>query len=173
DHCALLQRGGIRARQPDAQLGRDLDVDQAGHPARPEQRALTARFPDHAGVDDRARFDGLEGIDLDPGRDVAVRLDHALVADDRAFLDPGLAHHVGVLADDAASQVDAAAEVDVVVHDGPVQERAFLDDHVAADDRELAQLGPGLYLGVIADAEWTAQHRVLVHLGALGDPDAG
>jgi hypothetical protein len=170
---ALLQRRGVGARQPDTQLGRDLDVDQAGHAAWPEQSALTARFPDHAGVDDRARLDGLEGIDLHPGGDVAVRLDDALVADDRAFLYPRLAHHVGVLPDDAAPQVDAAAEVDVVVHDRPVQERAFLDDHVAAHDRELAQLGSGLNLCVVADAERAAQHGVRVHLSSLGDPDAG
>src|SRR5215469_5216669 len=139
---------------------------------RTEQRALAARLPDHAGVHDRAGLDGLERVDLHAGRHVAVRLDHALVPDDRALLDPGLAHHVGVLADHATAERGAAAYVHVVMHDGPVQERAFLDDDVAADDGELPQLRPGLDLGVVADAERPRQHRLRIDLRAVGDPDA-
>ena len=173
DHRPLPQRGRVGAGQPDAQLGRDFDVDQAGHAARAEQGALAAGFPDDAGVDHRARLDGLERVDLDPGGQVGLRLDHALVADHRAFLDPGGRHHVGVLADDAAAQGDPLPDVDVVVHHRPVQERAFLDHHVAAQHGELAQFGARLHLGVVADADRPGQHRLRVHLGALGHPYPG
>src|ERR1019366_3832095 len=134
----------------DAEFRGYLDVDQAGHTARPEQGALAAGFPDDAVVHHRAGLDGLEGVDLPPGGEVGLGLDHALVPDDGGLLDPGRAHHVGVLADHAAAQGDTLADVDVVMHHGTVQERAFLDHHVAADHSELTQLRAGLDLRVVS-----------------------
>src|SRR5690606_6192396 len=86
DRGALLQRRGVGAGEPHRQLRRDLHVDQPGHAARAEEVALPARLPDHAGVDDRAGLDRLERVDLHAAGDVRLRLDHALVADDRALL---------------------------------------------------------------------------------------
>src|SRR5690606_36026190 len=141
DHgVALLQGGGVRARQPYAQLGGDLDVHQPGDAARAEEAALPAGLPDHAGVDDRPGLDRLERVDLHPGGDVGLRLDDALVADDHVLLDPGPGHDVGVLADHAAAQVPAGADVDVVVDHGAVEEGALLDHHVAAEHGVLPQL---------------------------------
>ena len=71
-----------------------------------------------------------------------------------------------------AAQVGLRADEDVVVDDRAVQERAGLHDDVAAEHRELAQLGAGLDLGVVADVQRPTQDRVGVHVGALGDPDA-
>src|SRR5690606_6360792 len=170
DHRPLLQGGGVRAGQPDRQFGGDLDVDQAGHAAGPEQRALPAGLPDDVGVDDRAGLDGLEGVDLDVVGEVRLGLDDAFLADDGALFDPGARHDVGVLADDAAAQVGAGADVDVVVHHGAVQERLGADHRVAAQHGVLAQFGAGLDLGVVADVERALEHRLRVDLGALGHP---
>ena len=173
DGGALAQHGGVGAGQAHGQLRGDLHVDQSGHAARAaEQGALSPGFPDHAGVDHRAGLDGLERVDLHPGGQVGLRLDHALVPDDGALLDPGQPHHVAVLADHAPAQGDALADVDVVVHHGAVQERALLDHHVAADHGVFAQVRAGLDLGVVADAQRAGEHRVGIDLGALGDPDA-
>ena len=170
DDVTLLQRGRIRRSQADGEFGRDLDVDEAGDSARPEEVALPARLPDHAGVDERAGFDRLERIDLHPGRDVGLFLDDALVADDGALFDPRGAHDVGVLADDATAQVRLRPDEDVVVHDRAMQERAALHDDVAAEHRVLAQLGAAFDLGVVADVERAFQDRFGVDLGALARP---
>src|SRR4030095_9155243 len=102
---AVARRVGAGARQRHRQLRSDLDVDYAGHPGRAEQAGLAPRLPYHAGVDHRAGFDRLERVDLDPAGDERLLLDQALVADDRALIDPGRPHHVRVLAYDAAAQV--------------------------------------------------------------------
>ena len=172
DRRALLQRGRVGGGQPDGQLGGDLDVDEPGHAALAEQRPLAARLPDHRGVDDRARLDGLERVDLHPGGDVRLGLDHALVADDRGLLDPRPPHHVGVLADHAAAQRGALADEHPVVHHRAVDEGALLDHHVGADHAVLAQVRARLDLRVLADDERPLEHRVRVDLGALGDPHA-
>src|SRR5690606_43111 len=148
DVLALAQGRGVRAGQADAELGRDLDVDQPADAARAEQVALAARLPDDAGVDDGPGLYGLERVDLDPARHVRLGLDDALVADDRVLLYAGAAHDVGGLADHAAAQVGAGAQVDVVVHDRAVQEGALAHHRVVAEHRVLAQLGAGLDLGV-------------------------
>ena len=144
-----------------------------GHAARSEQRALAPRLEDDVGVDDRTGLHGLEGVDLDVGRDHGLLTDDALVADDRALLDPRRAHDVGVLADHAGTQVGLRADEDVVVHDRPMQEGAVLHDHVAAEDAELPQLRAGLDLRVVADVQRATQHRLGVHVGALPHPDSG
>ena len=172
DGGALAQHGGVGAGQAHRQLGGDLHVDQAGHAARAEQGPLAPGLPDHAGVHYGAGLDGLERVDLHRGGQVGLGLDHALVPDDRALLDPGEPHDVGVLADHAAPQGDALADVDVVVHHGAVQEGALLDHDVAADHGVLAQVRAGLDLGVVADAQRAGEHRLRVDLGALADPDA-
>ena len=63
-------------------------------------------------------------------------------------------------------------DVDVVVHDGPVEKGAALDDDVGADDGVLADLRVRFDLRVVADVERPAQHRVRMDLGAFGDPHA-
>jgi hypothetical protein len=110
---------------------------------------------------------------LTPGGQVGLGLDHALVAHHGRLLDPRQPHDVGVLADHAAAQGRALAHVDVVVHHRPVQERAFLDHHVAADDGVLTYVRAGFDLGVIADAQRSGQHRLGIDLGTLGHPDPG
>ena len=170
---ALAQHGGVGAGQAHRQLGGDLHVDQTGHAPRAEQGALAPGFPDHAVVHHRAGLDGLERVDLHLGGQVGLGLDDALVPDDRALLDPGQPHDVGVLPDHAAAQGDALADVDVVVHHRAVHEGALLDHHVAADHGVLAQVRARLDLGVVPDAQRAGEDRVRVDLGALGDPDAG
>src|SRR5690606_35629722 len=116
---------------------------------------------------------GLERVDLDPARHVRLGLDDALVADDRVLLYAGAAHDVGGLADHAAAQVGAGAQVDVVVHDRAVQEGALAHHRVVAEHRVLAQLGAGLDLGVLADEQRPLEHRVRLDRGGAGHPDAG
>src|ERR1019366_6003084 len=156
---------------PHGEFGRDLDVNEPRDSAGPEQVSLTAGFPDHARIHEGAGFDGLERIDLHAGRDVSLLLDDTLVADDGALLDSRAAHDVGVLAADAATQVHLRSDEHVVVHHGPMQERAALHDDIAAKNRVLAQLRAGFDLCVVADVQRPFQDRVGIDLGALADPD--
>ncbi|GAA2818894.1 hypothetical protein GCM10020220_003840 [Nonomuraea rubra] len=66
----------------------------------------------------------------------------------------------------------AGAEVDVVVDDRAVQERALADDRVVAEHGVLAQLGARLHLGVFADEQRALEHGVGVHRGRVRHPDA-
>ncbi len=170
DRRALLQRGRVGGGEPHRQLGGDLDVDQPGDAALAEEGPLAARLPDHRVVDDGARLDGLERVDLHPGGDVRLGLDHALVADDGALLDPRAPHDVGVLADHAAAQRGALADEHPVVHHRAVDEGALLDHHVGADHAVLAQVRAGLDLRVLADADRPGEHRVRVDLGPFRRP---
>lgn len=133
---------------------------------------LAARLPDHRGVDERARLDGLERIDPDIALNDRFLTDQTLVPDDGAVLDPGRPHDVGVPADHTAAQIAVLPDVDVVVDDGLVEEGPGLDDDVGSDDRVLADFHIGFDLGVVPDVERAAQHRVRMDLGALRDPDA-
>ena len=124
DGVALLQRGRVGPREPDRELGRDLDVHDAADAARAEQRPGAALLPDHVAVYDRAGLDGLEGVDPHAAGEDRLLLDQALVADHDAVLDPDRPHHVGVLADHAAAQVRLRTDIDVAVDDRAVQEGA-------------------------------------------------
>ncbi len=172
DGRTLLQGRRVRPGQPDGQLRGDLDVEDAGDAAHPEQVLLPAGLPDHRGVDDRSGLDGLERVDPDVGPDDRLLADQALVPDHRAVLDPRGPHHIGVLADDAAPQIALRPDVDVVVHDRLVEEGAAFDHDVAAEHGVLADLDARLDLGVVTDVQRTAENRLRVHLGPLGHPDA-
>ncbi len=102
--------------------------------------------------------------------DERLLLEHALVADHRALLDPRGPQHVGALTDHAAPQVGQRPDQSVVLDDGPVQEGARFDHDVAADDGELTQLGAGFDLRVVADHQRTAEHRLRMDVGVPSDP---
>ena len=91
DDRALLERGAVGHREPDRDLGRDVDVGEPAHAAAAEQRARAAALPHDRRVDDRAGLDGLERVDLHARVDDRVLADEALVADHDAFLDVGVA----------------------------------------------------------------------------------
>ena len=90
DHRSALQRGAVRHRDPDGDLGRDVDVRQATDAAPPEQRPRGAALPDDRRVDDGVGLDGLERVDLHAGVHDGVLPDEALVADDDALVEPGV-----------------------------------------------------------------------------------
>ena len=173
DGRALLQRRGVRARKPYGEFRSDLHVEDAGDAARPEQMGLPSRLPDHRGVDEGARLNGLEGVDPDVALDDRFLADEALVPDDGAVLDPGSPHDVGVLADHAATQITVLPDVDVVVDDGLVQEGAALHDDIGTDDGVLADFRIRFDLRVVPDVKGTPEHGVRVDLGAFRDPYTG
>src|SRR5690606_23805204 len=115
-----------------------------------EEMRLASGLPDDRGVDEGTGLDGLERVDPHIALDDRFLTDQALVTDDRAVLDPGRPHDVGVLAEHTAAEVAVRPDIDVVMHDGLVQEGTALDDDVGADDGVLADLRAGLDLGVVA-----------------------
>ena len=173
DGSTLAQRGGVGGGQAHDVLRGQLDVDQARHPARSEQRRGPPALPDHAGVDDRPGLDGLVRVDLDAVGEEGLLLDQALVADDRALLDPGGPHDVGVLADHAATQAHLRPDEHVAVHHGPLHDRPAHDHDVVAEHRQRLDAGARLDLGVRPDHQRALQDRVGVDLGTLADPHAG
>ncbi len=114
---------------------------------RAEKMRLTARLPDHRGVDEGTGLDGLERIDAYVSLDDRFFTDEAFVADDSAVLDPRGPHDVG-LPDYAAPQIAVLTDVHVV-DDGPVQKGPALDDDVGADDGVLTDFGVRFDLGVL------------------------
>ena len=64
DDRALLERGAVGHREPDRDLGRDVDVGEAAHAAPAEQRAGALALPHDRRRDERAGLDRLERVDL-------------------------------------------------------------------------------------------------------------
>lgn len=133
---------------------------------------LASVLPDDRRVDEGTGFDRLERVDPHIALHDRFFTDQALVTDDRAVLDPGRTHDVGVLSDDTATKIAVLTHVHVVVYDGPVQKSPGLHDDVRTDDGVLTDFGAGLNLGVVTDVQRPAQNRVRVHLCALGHPHA-
>ena len=73
-------------------------------PFTPEQAAGALGLPHDGGVDDRAAFHGLEGVDLDVGPDVRLLGDEAFVAEHGAVLAADALAQVAGPADDGAPQ---------------------------------------------------------------------
>ncbi len=152
DHLgALGQRGAVGQRQLEAELGGDVDVDQADDTVLAEELGRAARLPDDARVDLGARLDRLEGVDLDVGADVGLLADHALVADGRALAQGGARLHVAVLADDRPVDLGARADVGVGVDHAEARLGVVFDHDVAAQHRVGADARVGVDLGVVAD----------------------
>ena len=65
---SFLRRRAVGHGHPRGELGGDVDVGQAGDADAAEQRPGPARLPHDRGVDDGARLDRLERVDLDARR---------------------------------------------------------------------------------------------------------
>ena len=176
DGGALRQRGAVGHREPDRDLGVDVDVGEAAHAAAAEQRARAAALPHDRRRDDRARLDRLERVHLHVRVDDRVLADEALVADHRALLDAHVRAQVGVAPDHAAAQVRAGARrtrgrgttarsrnasaftmtsVPSTVYGPDV--RAGLDAAVVADHDRAVDPGLGADLDVAADPAAVAE----------------
>src|SRR5207248_6305245 len=80
DARAALQRRAERDRKPDGGLRGDVDVDEAGDAVLAEEARRSARLPDQALEDLRARLDLLVRVDPHALRDHALGADHDVVA---------------------------------------------------------------------------------------------
>ena len=83
-------------------------------------------------------LDGLERVHLHAGVDDGVLADEALVADDDALLESGVAAEVGGPSERAAAQTRLAPDVHVVVADRALEEGVGLHDDVGAEHGVLA-----------------------------------
>ena len=146
-------------------------LTRPGNPSGPEQVALAARLPDHAGVDECAGLDGLERVDLDAGRDVRLLLDDAFVADDGTLFDPRATHDVGVLADDAATQIHLRTDEQLSCTTARCKNAPLFTTTLLPRTVYSRSSAPAFDLRVVADVERALQDRLGVDLGALAHPD--
>ena len=145
DHAgAPVERRAERGGEPDRDLGRQVDVDEALDAVGPEHARLRPRFPDEALVDLGPGLDLLERIDADAREDARLRADRDLVADRRAFVDPHVVAQVALTADDRAVDEGAPAHVSPHVDDragdaGMVAERHSFREHAVGPDARVTR----------------------------------
>jgi len=177
---ALLERGGIGGPQARGELGRQVDVHQAGDAVAPEEDAAPLRAPDDARLDGRAGLHLLIRPDLDAGMDHRALADDGPVADHGALKDDGLALQAALPPDDgpvefhaltdvAVPPHDAAFEVSVRVHHGIVaHHRGTVDDDPALDLDPVAEKDGAVQLGIRGDVHILAAPERRAPLGAQG-----
>ena len=131
DRRAALERRADRRAEPHRDLGRQIDVDEAGDRVAREQARRRARLPDQALVQLRP------GLDLLVRVDPHVRIDHRLgsqrhlVADRDALVDAHVRADVALPSADRALDGRVAPDVRAGV------------DHAARDARVLAERDAG------------------------------
>ena len=160
------------APRPRGEIGRDVDVHQAGHAIAPKQRATALRPPDDAEVMTAPVSISLLGQILTPGCTMASSLmtewspmtaPSNITA--RLLMLHGGAHH-------RAAQLRPLANVGVVPDDAAVNLRAVIDDGVGADDAWAMDDDAALDSGVVAEIRRAEDLRVVGDIDALLDPDA-
>ncbi len=170
DARPLLEHRSVGHGDLGGELGRDVDIGQASHAVAAEQAPGPAGLPHDRRVDHRARLDGLERVHLDLGSEVGVLADEALVADDHALVGAGPLAEVARPADHRSPQPHGLAEVGVVVHHGALELGLAADPDVGAQHRVLPDPGAGLDAAVVADDGRAVDDGLGVDLGALAQP---
>jgi len=179
DEGAFADQRAVRHGKAHGHLGGDVHVGQAAYAVAPKESAGPPRLPHDRRPDRGARFDVLEGIDLD------VVGDHRVAADDRAVADHDPLCEVGVLVDlYCVAQYRPAdrspgGDVDVLSEDGVSHVRTGAKDGVVSQDGVREDLRPRFEAYVLAydsrafDVVERVQGRALRHPDVAAQPDPG
>src|SRR5262249_62395841 len=150
---------------------RQVDVDETGDAAGPEDARRPARLPDQRLEDLRAGLHLPVGVDPDARHDHALAPDRDLVADRDALVDAHVRTEVARPADDRAFDDRRAPDRRRAVDNRPRDLRALAQRHARREHGVRADGRVGGDAAVVAEICGTLERVEVVQVDAVADPD--